>query len=188
MTTLRFRAQIEINKINPYVLVDARRAARLQKSWRKPMPVCIQVNGKPDQPWRINMMPIGDGSFYLYLHGTVRKAAGAQVGDVVSVAVQFDEEYSGGPAHPMPSRFGAELKRDRGARHSWDALSPSRQKEILRYFAALKSPGARQRNVARALHVLAGGHARFMGRDWNESGNQRRRPAKAQTSGMSRQR
>ena len=151
MTTLRFRAQIEINKINPYVLVDARRAARLQKSWRKPMPVCIQVNGKPDQPWRINMMPIGDGSFYLYLHGTVRKAAGAQVGDVVSVAVQFDEEYSGGPAHPMPSRFGAELKRNRGARHSWDALSPSRQKEILRYFAALKSPGARQRNVARAL-------------------------------------
>jgi hypothetical protein len=73
MTTLRFRAQIEINKINPYVLVDARRAARLQKNWRKPMPVCIQVNGKPDQPWRINMMPIGDGSFYLYLHGTVRK-------------------------------------------------------------------------------------------------------------------
>jgi hypothetical protein len=32
MTTLRFRAQIEINKINPYVLVDARRAARLQKN------------------------------------------------------------------------------------------------------------------------------------------------------------
>ena len=78
MTTLRFRAQIEINKINPYVLVDARRAARLQKNWRKPMPVCIQVNGKPDQPWRINMMPIGDGSFYLYLHGTVRKAARAR--------------------------------------------------------------------------------------------------------------
>ena len=190
MTTLRFRAQIEINKINPYVLVDARRAARLQKNWRKPMPVCIQVNGKPDQPWRINMMPIGDGSFYLYLHGTVRKAAGAKVGDVVSVAVRFDDEYSGGPAHPMPSRFGAELKRNRRARHSWDALSPSRQKEILRYFAALKSPEARQRNVARALHVLAGGKARFMGRDWNESGNQqrRRRPAKAQTSGMSRQR
>jgi hypothetical protein len=138
MTTLRFRAQIEINKINPYVLVDARRAARLQKNWRKPMPVCIQVNGKPDQPWRINMMPIGDGSFYLYLHGAVRKAAGAQVGDVVSVAVRFDDEYSGGPAHPMPFRFGAELKRNRRARHSWDALSPSRQKEILRYFAALK--------------------------------------------------
>ena len=154
------------------------------------MPVCIQVNGKPDQPWRINMMPIGDGSFYLYLHGTVRKAASAQVGDVVSVAVRFDDEYGGGPAHPMPSRFGAELKRNRRARHSWGALSPSRQKEILRYFAALKSPEARRRNVARALHVLAGGKARFMGRDWNEIGNQqrRRRPAKAQTSGMSGQR
>jgi bacteriocin resistance YdeI/OmpD-like protein/uncharacterized protein DUF1905 len=188
MTTLRFRAQIEINKINPYVLVDARRAARLQKNWRKPMPVCIQVNGKPDQPWRINMMPIGDGSFYLYLHGTVRKAAGAQVGDVVRVVVRFDEDYSGGPAHPMPSRFGAELKRNQRARHNWDALSPSRQKEILRYIAALKSPEARQRNVKRALHVLTGGKARFMGRDWNESGKTLRRPVRAQTNGMSRQR
>jgi hypothetical protein len=182
MTTLRFRAQIEINKINPYVLVDARRAARLKKNWRKPMPVCVQVNGKPDQPWRINMMPIGDGSFYLYLHGNIRKAASAQVGDVVSVAVRFDEEYQGGPAHSMPSKFDAELERNQRARHGWDALSPSRQKELLRYFAALKSPEARRRNVERALHVLAGGKARFMGRDWNESGDRPklRRPARAQ--------
>src|ERR1700722_2257743 len=105
MTTLRFRAQIETNKINPYVLVDARRAARLQKNWRKPMPVCIQVNGKPDQPWRINMMPIGDGSFYLYLHGAVRKAAGAQVGDRVRVEMEFDPAYKNGPQHRMPGWF-----------------------------------------------------------------------------------
>ena len=174
MTILRFRAQIEINKINPYVLVDAKRAARLKNNWCKPMPVCIQINGKPDQPWRINMMPIGGGNFYLYLHGHVRKAASAKVGDVVSVAVRFDEDYRGGPAHPMPSEFEAELKRNQRARRSWEALSPSRQKEILRYLAALKSPEARQRNVERALDVLTGGRARFMARDWNENGDQRK--------------
>jgi hypothetical protein len=38
---------------------------------------------------------------------------------------------------------------------------------ILRYFGRLKSPEAQQRNVRKALHVLAGGQARFMTRSWN---------------------
>jgi hypothetical protein len=46
-------------------------------------------------------------------------------------------------------------------------LPPSRQKEILRYLAKLKSPQAQFRNKERALHVLAGGEARFMARSWN---------------------
>jgi hypothetical protein len=72
---LRFRSIIKINNINPYILVTARQAARLKKNWRKPLPVRIRVNGQPKTPWRINMMPIGDGGFYLYLHGNVRKAS-----------------------------------------------------------------------------------------------------------------
>jgi hypothetical protein len=172
LTTLRFRSRIEINNINPYVLVDANRAARLKKNWRRPMPVRIQVNGKPDTPWRINLMPVGNGTFYLYLHGLVRKAAGADVGDVVGLAIQFDDEYKGGPAHPMPSWFGNELDRNPAAKQGWDDLTPSRQKEILRYFAGLRSPQAQQRNVQRALHVLAGGKARFMARSWNAAGDE----------------
>ena len=70
---LRFRAPMEINRINPYVLVRADQAARLKRNWRKPMPVRVQVNGKPEVPWRINLMPVGDGHFFLYLHGQVRK-------------------------------------------------------------------------------------------------------------------
>ena len=34
MGSLRFRALIELNNINPYVLVSARRAARLREGWR----------------------------------------------------------------------------------------------------------------------------------------------------------
>jgi len=47
-------------------------------------------------------------------------------------------------------------------------LIPSRQKEILRYFAGLKSAEAQERNLQRAIHVLSGGKARFMARSWNE--------------------
>jgi len=164
---LRFRARIEIKGINPYIRVDAEQAARLKPKWRKPMPVRIQVNRKPVVPWRINLMPVGDGSFYLYLHGEVRKASGTGVGDVVSVTVAFDGDYKGGPADPMPPRFGGELKRNRAAQRGWERLPPSRQKEILRYLARLKSTEAQQRNVEKALHVLAGGKARFMARSWN---------------------
>ncbi len=165
---LRFQSVIEINKINPYVLVTAKHAARLKKGWRKPLPVCVQVNGKPDSPWRINLMPIGDGSFYLYLHGDVRKASATKVGDKVTLQVRFDDEYQNGPMHPLPSWFGAALDQNPRAKQGWDVLIPSRQKEILRYFSSLKSSEARARNVKRAVRVLSGGKERFMARSWNE--------------------
>jgi len=168
MSSLRFRSSIEINNINPYVLVSAKRAAHLQKGWRKPLPVRVRVNGKPEKPWRINMMPVGDGSFYLYLHGDVRKASSAKVGDAVTVELEFDDEYRSGPAHPMPSWFSDALNRNRSAKRAWSELIPSRQKEILRYFSWLKTPAAQSRNARRAIHVLSGGKGRFMGRSWNE--------------------
>jgi len=165
---LRFRARIEINGINPYVPVRAMQAARLKGGWRKPMPVRITVNGEPAAaPWRINMMPAGDGSFFLYLHEQVREASDTKVGDVVSVTIEFDEDYRGGPADPVPRWFSAELRRNAAAQKGWKALPPSRQKEIVRYLVRLKSPEAQQRNVQKALHVLAGGKARFMARAWS---------------------
>lgn len=168
MTNLRFRSVIRINNINPYVRVSASRAARIRKSWRKPLPVRVHINGQPEKPWRINMMPAGDGSFYLYLHGYVRKASGTKVGDTVTVELQFDDEYRNGPAHPMPSRFKGALDRNRRAGKAWKELIPSRQKEILRYFSWLKTADARERNVQRAILVLSGRKARFMGRSWND--------------------
>jgi hypothetical protein len=164
MSTLKFRSLIEINNINPYVLVSTRRAARLRKGWRKPLPVRIRVNGRPEKPWRINLMPIGDGSFYLYLHGDVRKASRTKVGDAVTVELEFDDEYRSGPAHPMPSWFKTALNRNRRARQAWSELIPSRQKEILRYFSHLKTPEAQARNVQRAIHFLSGRKGRFVGR------------------------
>ena len=168
MSKLRFRSVIEINNINPYVLISARRASRIRKGWRKPLPVRVRVNGTPEKPWRINMMPVGDGSFYLYLHGDVRKASGTKVGDAVTVELEFDDEYKSGPAHPMPSWFRTALGRNRNAKRTWSELIPSRQKEILRYFSGLKTLEAQARNVRRAIHVLSGGKGRFMARSWNE--------------------
>lgn len=167
MSVLQFRAVIELEGINPFVLVSARRVARLRKNWRKPLPVRVRVNGKPDKPWRINLMPVGDGSFRLYLHGSVRKASNTKVGDRAAVELEFDSDYKSGPAHPMPAWFSDALDKNPNAMNAWSELIPSRQKEILRYFAALKSPEAQLRNLQRAMAVLSGRKGRFMARSWN---------------------
>jgi Domain of unknown function (DUF1905)/Bacteriocin-protection, YdeI or OmpD-Associated len=168
MNSLRFRSVIEINDINPYVLITAKRAAQIQKDWRKPLPVRVQLNGTPDTPWRTNLMPIGDGSFYLYLHGDMRKASGTKVGDIVTIEAEFDGEYRSGPTHSIPQWFNDALNRNSSAKQAWDVLIPSRQKEILRYFSRLKSPEAKARNAQQAIRVLSGCKERFMARSWNE--------------------
>jgi bacteriocin resistance YdeI/OmpD-like protein/uncharacterized protein DUF1905 len=166
MTTLSFTAVIEIRGVNPFILVSAVRASALKPGWRKPLPVLSRINGKPVKAWRINMMPVGDGSFYLYLHGDLRKASGTVVGDRVRVEIDFDPSYRNGPQHPRPAWFSQALAGNPQARKNWIALIPSRKKEILRYFSRLNSSEARARNLAKAVHVLSGETGRFMGRAW----------------------
>ncbi|WP_194953463.1 YdeI/OmpD-associated family protein [Sphingopyxis solisilvae] len=164
---MNFRAKIELRGINPYVWVTRARAGRIKAGWRRPMPVLVQINGQPNPPRRVNMMPAGDGGFYLYLDGVARKASNSRHGDMVDVAVVFDEEYRSGPQHDMLPDFVVRLDNNPTAKTRWDALAPSLQKEILRYLANLKSDVARRRNVERAIAVLGGAKERFLARDWN---------------------
>jgi Domain of unknown function (DUF1905)/Bacteriocin-protection, YdeI or OmpD-Associated len=164
----QFRGRMKIFNGNPYVHVSASRARGIKPGWQTPMPVLVRVNGEPKlKPWRINLMPMGTGAFYLYLHGDVRRASNTRVGDMVRVDIQFDSAYRNGPMHPMPSWFRISLSKNRKAAAAWRALIPSRKKEILRYLSWLKSPEARARNVARALHVLSGKPGRYMARSWD---------------------
>ena len=128
-------AVIKGRGVNPFILVSAARANAIKPGWRKPLPVLVRINGKPAKPWRINMMPVGDGSFYLYLHGDVRIASGTVVGDRVRVEIDFDPRYGNGPQHPMPAWFRQVLAGNPQAMNNWKALIPSRKKEILRYSA-----------------------------------------------------
>jgi hypothetical protein len=164
---MNFKAKIRLRGINPYVRVSRARAGRIKADWKKPMPVLVRVNGKPDPAWQINMMPAGDGGFYLYLDGVVRRASNTGLGDIVDVSIMFDDAYRSGPRHDMPPEFASRLDENPLAKARWDGLSPSLRKEILRYLANLKSDAARQRNIERAIGVLSGVKDRFLARDWN---------------------
>lgn len=164
--TLEFSAAIEIVGVNPYVLVDDERARTLRPGWRRPMPVLVRINGRPDSPWRTNMMPVGNGEFYLYLHGGMRKSADVKVNDVVAISLSFDDSYRNGPLHETPDWFESALSSDATVLAHWEGLAPSRRKEVLRYFAGLKTDDAKKRNLVQVLRVLSGARERFMGRDW----------------------
>jgi hypothetical protein len=166
MSTLVITAVIQLRGVNPYVPVTIEQVMMLRENWRRAMPVVATITGATEKSWRTNLMPEGDGAFRLYLHGAMRKSAQVDVGDIVTIGLDFDLAYRNGPMHPMPDWFRSELERDPVATVNWDALTPSRQKEVLRYFAALKSETARERNVARAIAALTGSTVRFMGRDW----------------------
>ncbi len=164
---MKFSAKIKRRGINPYVMVSRARAQRIKAGWKRPMPVLVQVNGKPDPAWPINMMPVGDGSFILYLDGSVRTASGTEVGDTVDVSIVFDPAYSSGPQHEMLPEFASSLGKNPLASARWESLPPSLKKEVLRYLATLKSDEARHRNVERAIRVLGGAKERFLAREWN---------------------
>ena len=166
MATLEFTTVIKIRGVNPYVDVAKHQAARLRTEWRKPMPVLIKINGHPEKAWRINMMPAGNGDFFLYLHGDVRKASGTKVGDEARIEIDFDKNYKNGPLHAVPEWFAVALGQNPVATKNWDKLPPSRQKEVLRYFAGLKSTEARKKNVERVMNALSGKPRHFMGRHW----------------------
>jgi hypothetical protein len=164
-TPLEVTALIELTGANPYVRVGADEAEKLAPGRRRSMPVVLRINGAP-RLWQTNLMPVGAGGFNLYLHGEMRKASRTAVGHTVTLEVWFDDAYVNGPQHPVPAWFRAALESDGAAHGNWERLPPSRQKELLRYFDRLKSAEAIERNLARALHVLAGNAGHYMGRDW----------------------
>lgn len=86
----------------------------------------------------------------------------------MTVDLFFDDTYRSGPAHPLPEWFRVALRENARAMSAWDALIPSLKKEILRYFAMLKSPESKARNLKRAMQVLSGSKARFMARTWKD--------------------
>jgi hypothetical protein len=94
---INIRSRIKIIGVNPFVLIDEKEASRLERDWRRPMPVRFCICGKP---WRVNLMPVGDGCFRLYLNGEIRRASNLKVGAVLVADVEFYNQYGNGPIHP----------------------------------------------------------------------------------------
>lgn len=148
----RFSAKIYKIGINPVVdPPDEVLRAIFEQAGRSkgPIPVRGLLNGAEF----IQTLVKFQGAWRLYVNGIMLKDSGLAVGDMADVEIEFDPR----PRDvPMPKEFAAALKKDDKAKAAFNALSPSRQKEILRYLGSLKTAGSLTKNIDRVLKHLRG--------------------------------
>ena len=155
-----FEATIRIIGVNPYVIPPGRVLQPIFRAAGKdrgPLPVSVILDGHAFTQSLVKYA----GSWRLYLNTPMRKACGKDVGDRVQVILEFDRRDRTISLHPQLERA---LRDHDHARKVFEALPPSRRKEINRYLHALKSPASIKMNVDRAIRFLTGSQ-RFIGRD-----------------------
>jgi len=155
-----FSAKIQIIGVNPYVLLPASLLKYLfQKAGKDKgaIPVQLKIGGKIF----IQNLVKYSGKWRLYLNTPMRKAAGKDVGDTIDIKIDFDSKPRITPMHP---KLKLAFKENPTAKRAFEKLSPSRQKEILRYINFLKSEETVDKNVQRAISHLVGKDP-FIGRE-----------------------
>lgn len=145
-----FRARIELLGINPFVFVPEKHLrALLQAAGRERGPIPLRVTLAGVQ-FRQNLVK-SHGAWRLYLNTPMRTALGKDVGDRIAVQLVFDVRPRKEPPNPALSLA---LAQSAQAKTAFDALAPSRKKEIVRYLNRLESDAARARNIEKVLGWL----------------------------------
>lgn len=157
---LKFKDNIKIIGINPYVSVPDRILKKIfEEAGKDKGHIRIKgtVNGEAYKQTLVKY----SGEWRLYINTVMLKDSPKRIGEKIELTVEFDSEDREVPVSP---EFLKVLKKDKDARQVFDALSPSRQNEIMRYLASLKTKESLDRNIVRAINFLRG-KERFMGRD-----------------------
>lgn len=155
-----FSAKIYIIGINPYVLLPSSVLKYIfQKAGKDKGAIPVQLKIS-DKDFIQNLVKYS-GKWRLYLNTPMRKAAGKDVGDIIDVKIDFDPKPRTTPIHP---KLKDAFKENNEAKQAFDRLSPSRQKEILRYINFLKSEESVDKNIQRAISHLTGSKP-FIGRE-----------------------
>ena len=156
----QFSAILEIIVGNPYVLLPEAILNRIFQQANKNkggIPIRGTINGKPFQQTLVKF----SGEWRLYVNMKMLKDSPRRIGEVVEVEVEFDPSDRTIIPHP---KFLKGLAENAEANRVFNGLSASRQKEIIRYIANLKTEASVDRNVTRAIDFLLG-KGRFVGRD-----------------------
>lgn len=114
----------------------------------KYIPVVASVNGKSA---RTTLVPAGGGRFSIQVNSALRKAAKADVGDLVGVELRLDRESRELAVAPD---LRLALKRHPKAWKAFQRLTPGHRRHIITYFDSAKSAGARSRRINRVIDML----------------------------------
>ena len=148
-----FSARIFKLGINPCVDVPQNVLEELFRRAGKtkgPIPVRGKLNGKPF----IQTVVKYQGAWRLYLNMQMRRDAGADVGDITKVKIDFDSKPRIFPMHP---ELIYALSKNKKVKTLFDKLAHSRQEEIVRYLNSLKKEESVKRIVTKIIQRLSAG-------------------------------
>jgi hypothetical protein len=155
-----FIATLDIIGVNPFVFVPEDILNHIFKEAGKnkgSIPIRGTVNNKPYKQTLVRY----SGEWRLYINTTMLSQSPKHVGEVISITLEYDEESR---ELELPEKWIMALVEHPEAKIVFDALSPSKQLEIVRYLVKLKTEEAKDRNILRAIRFLLG-KERFVGRD-----------------------
>jgi len=156
----KFKATIDIIGVNPFVYVPEQILKEIFIHARKDkghIPICVKINNTKHKQTLVRF----NGDWRLYINTIMLKNSPKQIGEIIDIAIEFDPADRTIKPHPD---FLQALDQNIEAQHVFDRLSSSRQKEIIRYIASLKSNDSVTNNVQKAIGFLTGKN-RFIGRD-----------------------
>jgi hypothetical protein len=112
------------------------------------VPVVATVGGRNA---RTTLVPLGSGCHRLYIDSRLRKAAGADNGDVVGVMLEMDRQSR---ELLVPPELHVALHRSARSRKAFKEITPALRREFLRWVHAAKTPKTRERRIQRGLQTL----------------------------------
>ena len=156
----KFKAKLEIIVGNPFVCIPSKILDNifLQANKNKgAIPVRGKVNGKSYQQTLLKY----SCDWRLYINMKMLKNSPRRIGEIIVIEIEHDPSDRTIEPHP---KFIKALRDNREAKKVFEKLSPSKQKEIIRYISNLKTEKSLDKNVTRAINFLLG-KERFVGRD-----------------------
>jgi hypothetical protein len=114
----------------------------------KYVPVVAIVNGSSA---RVTLMPAGGGRYRIQLNTALRKAARADVGDVVGIQLRLDRASR---EAPVPADLRLALKENPAARASFDKLTAGHRRHFIEWFDSAKGSDTRIRRLGGAIDFL----------------------------------
>lgn len=112
------------------------------------------ING---YPFRATLEPDGQRSHWLKVNRKMREAAGADVGDVVTLEIISAGEE---PEPRVPADLRKALAAAPKARALWSDITPIARRDWIHWITSAKRPETRARRIANACEMLAAGKRR----------------------------
>jgi len=156
----KFKAKIDIIGINPFVFVPVAILTKILMQAGKDkghIPVCGTVNKNAYTQTLVKYK----GEWRLYINTSMLKNSPIRIGEEIEITIDLDTNDRTLTPHP---KLIAALAKNKKAKSIFDKLSPSKQKEIIRYISFLKSEESIHKNIEKAIGFLEGKN-RFAGRD-----------------------